>query len=255
MKQFIKNSNNVDLCVQIFEPSTNTDKAKLAIVCHGITGYKEQDVILQTAQTLTYCGYSVITFDTRNSRGESFNNHTCATLSSMYGDLQSVINWAKTQKFYNEPFLLAGHSLGGSVILKYAEKYPQSVTHLILISSIFDGKEFLKNTQESTPEFFNQLKNGGIIRTRDKVDCYLDDSYLHDFMKHDLYSNSHNLNMPVLIISGDSDIVSRVNNNERFYQNLKCKKEICILQNCSHIYEEESNKLDLHNTIKNFLIP
>lgn len=253
MEQFIKNSNNEDLCIQIFDTNAHITQTKLAIICHGITGYKEQDVILQTAKTLINCGYKVVTFDCRNSRGKSFNNHSSATLSSMLDDLQSVINWAETQYFYNPPFLLAGHSLGGSVILNYAELHPNIVNRLILISSIFDGDELLHNTQENSPEFFDQLQNSGIIRSRNGVDCYLDCSYLDDFRKYNLYMNIDKLKMPVLVTGEDKDIVSTAKDNERFYQCLKCEKEIYILQNCSHIYDTPQNQLDLNNKIENFL--
>jgi pimeloyl-ACP methyl ester carboxylesterase len=253
MKLFIKNSNNEELCIQIFAPNSTVVQTKLAIICHGITGYKEQDVILQTAKILINCGHKVVTFDCRNSRGESFNNHSSATLSSMFDDLQSVINWVKTQDFYNTPFLLAGHSLGGSVILNYAEQHPDIVNYLILISSIFDGNEFLQNTQENAPDFFNKLKNDGIIRTRNGVDCYLDYSYLDDFRNYNLYKNIDKLKMPVLVIGGDKDIASMSKDNERFYQSLKCKKEIHILHNCSHIYDTQQNQIDLSNKIKSFL--
>lgn len=104
-----------------------SSQPKLAIVCHGITGYKEQDVILQIAETLNNLGYIVVTFDCRNSRGESFNNGQCATLTSMEEDLQAVIHWAEQQEFYTHPLLLAGHSLGGSVVLDYTEKHSQMI--------------------------------------------------------------------------------------------------------------------------------
>ena len=224
MKEFIKNSNNEDICVQIHESITKISQPQLAIICHGITGYKEQDVILQTAKTLTACGYYVVTFDCCNSRGESFNNHTCATLSSMYDDFKTVINWLKTQNFYIEPFVLAGHSLGGSVVLNFAEQNSNKVESLILISSIFDGNELLQNTLKSSPDFLHQLQNGGIIRTRNKVDCYLDDTYLQDFSNYNLYANIHNLQMPVLMITGDKDTASTARDNERFYKCLNCKK-------------------------------
>lgn len=54
----------------------NSYKNKLAFICHGITGYKEQDVILQGVATLQSQGYNVISFDCRNSRGKSFNNYS-----------------------------------------------------------------------------------------------------------------------------------------------------------------------------------
>jgi putative redox protein len=254
MKHFIKNSKNEDICVQISEAVTNISHLKMAIICHGITGYKEQDVILQTVKTLNNCGYDVVTFDCRNSRGESYNNHSCATVSSMYDDIQTVINWLKLQNFYIEPFLLVGHSLGGSVVLNFAEQNPNKVESLILLSSIFDENELSQNTQKSSPEFFQQLQNGGIIRRRNNIDCYLDNTYLQDLQNYNFYASIQNLNMPVLIVTGDQDIASTQKDNERFYKCLNCKKELFILQNCSHIYDMPQNQSDLNDKITKFII-
>ncbi|MBP5216085.1 MAG: alpha/beta hydrolase [Alphaproteobacteria bacterium] len=253
MKKFIKNSDGQSLCVQIFEPDIKQKQPKLAVICHGITGYKEQDVIEQTSKTLINCGYTVVTFDCRNSRGESFNNCSCATLSSMADDLQTVISWLQTQVLYIEPFLLAGHSLGGSVVLDYAQKHTQVVSHLILLSTIFDGNEFLQNLKKYTPEFLHQLKNGGIIRSRNQTDCFLDDSFLQNLKTYDLYQNVPALKMPLLIIGGDKDTASDIKSNERFYSAVQSKKQLRILPNCSHIYDAVQNQSDLNDTITKFL--
>ena len=254
MIYFIKDSDNEDLCVQIFKPAIKSSQVKLAIICHGITGYKEQDVILQSANTLANLGYCVITFDCRNSRGESFNNGQCATLTSMEKDLQTVINWAQQQDFYVEPFLLAGHSLGGAVVLNYAQKYPQFVSHLILLSTIFDGNEFLQNLKEYAPDFLHQLQNGGITRTRNEINCFLDVSFLKNLTEYELYKNISTLTMPVLIIAADSDTSSTVKNSQRFYKYLKCKKEFFVIDDCSHLYDKLQNQKDLNDRIKSFLL-
>ena len=156
MKYFIDNDRNQSLCIEVFTPQTN--EKKLAFVCHGITGYKEQDVIQQTKDSLYKQGYTVVCFDCRNSRGESFNDGKCATLTDFINDLFTVIEWAKKQSFFVSSFLLAGHSLGGACVINYAQRNPDIVSHLILISSIFSGEELLNNTQRSFPAFLEELK-------------------------------------------------------------------------------------------------
>ena len=254
MVDFIKNSQNENICIQIFEPTTKSNQPKLAIICHGITGYKEQEVILQTVETLSNLGYVVVTFDCRNSRGESFNNDQCATLTSMEEDLQAIINWAVQQDFYTQPFLLAGHSLGGSVVLNYAEEYPQIVSHLVLISTIFDGNELIQNTAKYSPDFLQQLQNGGVVRSRNNIDCFLDDTYLKDLLQYNLYNNLEKISFPTLLITGDKDTTSLPENNQRFYASLRCRKELYVLSNCSHVYDTVQNKKDLDDKIREFLI-
>ena len=73
MEQFIQNSKQQNLCLKVDSPLGATNP-KYAFVCHGITGYKEQGVILQIIKSLQNQGYTVISFDCRNSRGKSHND-------------------------------------------------------------------------------------------------------------------------------------------------------------------------------------
>ena len=247
----IKNPNNEDICIEIYKSCTDT--AKLAFICHGISGYKEQDVIIKTAETLQNIGYTVITFDCRNSRGNSFNNDHCASTTSMLEDLSTVIDWAKAQTFYTSTFLLAGHSLGGSVVLRYAQEHSQFVNRLILISTIFDGHELYNNTAKFSPEFLRQLQNGGVTRSRNNIDCFLDETYIKDLQQYNFYKDIQKYTMPTLVITGDKDTASLPENNRRFYEALQCRKELHIFANCSHIYNEVKNQEDLNRTVKDFL--
>lgn len=48
-------------------------------------------------------------------------------MGTHYHDLKDVIEWAQTQDWYQEPFCLAGHSLGGLSNLIYATNYPNKI--------------------------------------------------------------------------------------------------------------------------------
>lgn len=244
----IKNSQDEEICVKLDTPKGKKG-SKLAFICHGITGYKEQDVILQSIRSLTEIGYNVVSFDCRNSRGKSFNNHQCATLTDFCDDLETVILWAQKQDFYTTPFLLVGHSLGGATVLHFALSHPDLVSALILISSVFSGKDLLKNT---APEFLTSLQNGGIIRSYENVDCFLDDTYLKDAQKYDFYQDIQKFLHPVLLITGDKDTASQPQNNQDFFEKISSEKELHILKNCSHIYELPENQKNLDAAIKEF---
>ncbi len=252
MKYFIKNDKDQSLCIQVFE--STADEKKLAFICHGLTGYKEQDVIMQTKDSLYKQGYTVVCFDCRNSRGESFNDGKCATLTDFINDLSLVIEWAKKQSFFVSPFLLAGHSLGGACVTDYAQKHPNFINRLVLISSIFSGEEFFNNTQINSPAFLEDLRTKGIIRSRNGVDCFLDFSYLQDALQYNFYKNIQVLTMPVLLITGDKDTASLPENNRCFYKQLQSVKFLYILDNCSHIYDLPENQNDLNNILTQFLV-
>ncbi|MCQ2741115.1 MAG: alpha/beta hydrolase [Alphaproteobacteria bacterium] len=252
METQIKNSKNENICIKLDFPDI-PHKNKLAFICHGITGYKEQDVILQTVSSLKSQGYTIVSFDCRNSRGKSFNNHQCATLTDFCDDLKTVIDWTKNQSFYINSFILAGHSLGVATILDYATNHPNLIKAIIAISGVFSGQDLLKNTQKFAPEFLNSLQNGGIIRSNENVECYLDFSYLEDAQKYDFYPNIEKFNKPILLITGDKDIASTPQNNQAFFNQIKGNKELHILKNCSHIYEKKDNQNDLNDIISGFI--
>lgn len=252
METQIKNSQNENICIKLNLPDIPY-KNKLAFICHGITGYKEQDVILQVISSLKSQGYTVVSFDCRNSRGKSFNNHQCATLTDFCDDLKTVIDWAKNQSFYTNSFVLAGHSLGVATILDYATKHPDQIDAIIAISGVFSGQNLLNNTQKFAPEFLNSLKKSGITRCNGTIECYLDFKYLEDAQKYDFYQSIKKFNKPILLITGDKDIASTPQNNQAFLKQIRGNKELHILKNCSHIYETKDNQNDLDNIISNFI--
>jgi len=252
METQIKNSKNENICIKLDIPNI-PDKNKLAFICHGITGYKEQDVILQTILSLKSQNYTVISFDCRNSRGKSFNNHQCATLTDFCDDLKTVTDWAKNQSFYTNSFILAGHSLGVAAVLDYVTKHPDQIDAIISVSGVFSGQDLLNNTQKFAPEFLNSLQKGGITRCNGNVECYLDFSYLENAKQYNFYQSIKKIKKPILLITGDKDIASTPDNNQDFFNQIKGYKELHILKNCSHLYETKDNQNDLDSIICSFI--
>ena len=78
--------------------------------------------VVQTAkQVFLDHGYAVVTFDARYSLGESYGDVSNVSLNTLLEDLKTVIDWAKTQPFYHEPFAVSGHSLGAAATILYSQ--------------------------------------------------------------------------------------------------------------------------------------
>jgi len=60
-----------------------------------------------------------------------------ASITSYYEDLEDVISWAQSQEWYQEPFALAGHSLGGICTALYAEHHSAILNTLGPYSNFF----------------------------------------------------------------------------------------------------------------------
>src|SRR3989344_1988273 len=109
-KHFIKNRKGQKLSVLV---EGEEKHGLVAVVMHGLGGWKEQPHIQTFADAFLKNGFTVVRFDTTNTFGESDGKYEDATITSYYEDLEDVISWAGGEPWYLEPFWLAGHSLGG----------------------------------------------------------------------------------------------------------------------------------------------
>lgn len=145
----IKNRKGKKIAVTLDE---NKNACGLAFVMHGLGGFKEQPHIQALVNTIKGKNYTVVSFDTTNTFGESDGNYTDATVTNYYEDLEDVISWAKNHSWYKEPFLLSGHSVGGFSISLFAEKFPDKVKALAPLSTVVSGELWRKAQDKTTME-------------------------------------------------------------------------------------------------------
>jgi len=131
-------------------------KGRPIIVLHGGPDF-DQSYLLPEMDRLSDL-YHLIYYDQRG-RGKSANNvrPEDVTLASDIADLEKV-----RQYFHLEYLTLLGHSWGTVIALEYALKYPQRVSHLILMNpgptSRDDYIELRKDWLEKRPEAMAQRK-------------------------------------------------------------------------------------------------
>jgi predicted alpha/beta-fold hydrolase len=66
----------------------NEKGSRLAIVMHGLGGHKDQPEIRTFAEAYLDEGFTVVTFDTTHSYGESDGKYEDATTTNYYTDLE-----------------------------------------------------------------------------------------------------------------------------------------------------------------------
>ena len=91
------------------------------VICHGLKGYKEQRHLKTLACELEKNKILALRFDFTNEVGQSAGNIENLSFSQELKDLKSVIDYLTRQKIVDHKRIgLAGHSLGGQIILTYA---------------------------------------------------------------------------------------------------------------------------------------
>jgi predicted alpha/beta-fold hydrolase len=152
-KIIIKNRKYSDIYININEVS---NAKGLVFIQHGLSGYKEEIHIQRIAETFIKNNYTTVNFDATNSRGESGSDETGITFTGHYQDLEDIINRASTQSWYQEPFTLVGHSLGGMAVIYYTENFPEKVKKLIPIAPVVSGENFIKSRKRRSLTDFEQ---------------------------------------------------------------------------------------------------
>lgn len=232
----------------------NDSPKGLAFVMHGLSGNKEQPHIAAFAQAFKNKGFSVVRFDTTNTYGESDGKYEDATTTNYYEDLEDIIAWGKTQDWYQEPFWLAGHSLGGISTILYAEKNPNRVKALAPISTVVSGKlsaesrgtEKMKLWQEKG---FEEEKSGSIPGLIKKTPW----SHMEDRLKYDVLLDVDKLTMPVLLMVGDKDDSTPLAHQQILLNNLPGPKEIHIIKGAPHTFRTPEELQEIQEIMEKWI--
>jgi uncharacterized protein len=234
-KTFIKNRKGQRIAVLVEIPE---NPKGLAFVMHGLSGNKEQPHIQTFAQAFIDAGCTTVLFDTTNTFGESEGDYADATVTNYYEDLEDVIEWSKNKEWHQEPFYLAGHSLGSLCITYYAENHPGKVKALAPISVVVSGKLSVDTKREFLEEW--KLTGWRVEDSNLSPDGKkrLKWSHMEDRMKYDLLPNAHNLTMPVLLVVGDRDEGTPPAHQKILFDALPGPKEIHIIKGAGHTFRE-----------------
>ncbi len=255
MKTTLKNRIGQNIVAIVDEPNNSNG---LAFVMHGLGGFKEQPHIEAMAEAFFEGGYTAVRFDTTNTFGESDGDYADATTTNYYNDLEDVISWAKTQSFYHEPFILAGHSLGGISTALYAEKHPEEVKGLAPISTVVSGELSLQSPQYKDNDTLEQWKKTGIRETPSEsvpgLIKRLKYSHIEDRLKYDLLPDASKLTMPVLMVVGEEDDSTPAEHQKMLLDKVPGKKELHIIKGSPHTFRAKEHVAELKEIFKNWLV-
>ncbi len=247
-KFFIKNRHNQKIAVIVDEGN-----AGLVFVMHGLGGFKEQKHIEAIASAFQGSNYTVVRFDTTNSIGESEGEFEKATVGNYYDDLVDVIEWAKTQSWYVEPFVLAGHGLGGMCVTLYAEANPDKVKGIAPIATLVSGKLCLEAEKDKIEDWQKTGWRFEESKSKPGITKRLPWSAMEDRQKYDILEKADKLTMPVLLIVGERDDSSLPAHQQIFYDALLGPREIYIINNAEHNFWKVGERQELMNNLGDWI--
>ncbi|HUC88735.1 MAG TPA: alpha/beta fold hydrolase [Candidatus Paceibacterota bacterium] len=256
MKFSIKNRKGLEIVGEILIPEKSIG---LSFVLHGLGGFRTQNHIQIMAKTLFENNYTVVNFDATNSIGESGGKYEDATMQNHYEDLVDVITWSETQSWYKEPFVLAGHSMGGFAVAKYAEEFPRKVKGVFPYAAVFSGQDAFDAHNKFFPEEIKEWKETGwktrIINSKPGTEMKLPWSHMEERLKHDLIPKAKNIIMPILFVVGENDTSCPPDQQKKFYDLLSknTKKEFHIVKGAPHTFKEEGHLRELKEIFNNWL--
>jgi len=253
MKTFIKNRGGQDVRVVVEGLET---PGKLAFVMHGLGGHKDQGYIRAIVEALLETGYVVVSFDTTNAFGESDGDYEDATVTNYYGDLEDVIKWASMQKWYTEPFMLCGHSLGGICTALFAENHSHKVAALAPLATVVSGELSLE-TYKMFPERedLDKWQRYGIRVSKSfdgKREERLKWSHIEDRLKYDLLPKAGRLSMPVLMVVGEQDHSTPLIHQQILFDKLPGPKELHIIKGAPHTFRKPEERGELKILVKSW---
>jgi len=144
------------------------DSSKPAVIyLHGGPGYNCAGFEITTAEKLASKGFYVIVYDQRGC-GRSKNVSGPYTIANNLNDLDTIYTRYNIHKA-----TLLGHSWGGTLGTYYADKHPEKVERLVLVSSPLSYPQTLRTILKNCKAYFtaqNDTNRLTFLTTLEKMD-------------------------------------------------------------------------------------
>jgi len=236
----IKNRHGLKLVLQV---DTLDNPKNLVFMSPGQGGFIEQKHIETFAQVFLENNFRVVRFDPTHSIGESEGDMIDVTYDSYIEDLEDVINWARQQSWFQQPFTLCGHSMGAQSTCWYSEQHPDEVFCVAAMAPTINYDLYIKTINEEEKrgwqdkgykEMYSRSKPGVIKRIGWSVN--------ESLKKYDLLPLANKLTMPVLDVVGEFDHPCPVKHQQTFMDAVASKhKKLVVIPGADHNYRDNDS--------------
>lgn len=105
------------------------------VLCHGITATRRY--VVHGSRALERAGHAVVSYD---ARGHGESDPAPEGRGYGYPELVADLEAVVASELGEEPFVLAGHSMGAHTGVAYALQHPERLAGLIAIGPAYDGE-------------------------------------------------------------------------------------------------------------------
>ena len=237
----IKNRYGLKLVIKVDTPE---NPKNLVFIQPGQGGFIEQVHISAFAEAFLENGFRTVRFDPTNSLGESGGDPQDVTYDNYLEDLEDVINWARTQPWFQQPFALCGHSMGAQSTAWYAEHHPQEVELLAPVAPPVHyglwvktlAPQTLKDWQEKGYKEDVSRSKPGVVK---KIGWGVNES----LKKFDLLPNADKLTMPAFFMAGEFDEPCPYKNQKVLFDLIPSKnKKFVEISDAEHSFRNNGTK-------------
>ena len=243
----LQNNQGQSIYVKVYNENGN----KLAFVLHGLASDMNHQVVQSAKKAFLDNGYTVVTFDARYSLGKSYGNVSDVSLNTFLEDLETIINWAKKQPFYREPFAVAGHSLGGATTILYSHNN-DNINFLIPIAPVIGRQQWENSCMNNMPDFCKQWKEKSYYeyKLNDKS-ANIFYTVVEEAKSYNALELSKNIKAPTLFVIAEKDRIIEEKDVKKVADLMNAK--IIKINQSTHNFTKKQNQNDLYKVIYDFI--
>ncbi|MBR6484993.1 MAG: alpha/beta fold hydrolase [Clostridiales bacterium] len=240
----VTNSLGENIVAEMFIPDEGVRNGKTLIMCHGLTGCREN--FRSYAEKLAANGTVVCIFDFRGGGNDCESDGTTLlmTVWTEYDDLTDIYDMVSEKDYVDEDNIyLFGHSQGGLVASLYASDHPDDVAGLILLAPAYNIPDAIR---ENFPTVYDILP---VFPVEDMVLGYF---YAYDIYDMDVFDEIKDYDGPVLILHGSEDTVVDLSYS-RDALGVYERARLIVVDGCDHALTSDDSKELCYELISSYL--
>jgi pimeloyl-ACP methyl ester carboxylesterase len=230
----IKNRHGLKLVIQVDTPE---NPKNLAFIEPGQSGTIDQVHITAFAEAFLENGFRTVRFDPTNSLGESGGELINVTYDNYVEDFEDVVNWARTQEWFQQPYAVCGHSMGAQASAWYAEQHPDEILLAAPMAPVVNYDLYITTIN---PDEKRQWQEKGYQESVSKskgVTRRVGWGVVESLKKYDIVQNANKLTMPVINVVGDKDLPCPLKHQEVFMDAVaSSNKKLVVIPGAQHSY-------------------